>query len=359
MLKILVISDYRNYHISRPEAEIFKGLAKDKNFKIFIMTFAESAHIKEFEENGITIINFHPLEKRNKTEIARIRQEIISKKIDILHLFNAKAIYSGTLAAKGLDVKVVLYRGFSSNVRKLDPFANLKFMNPRVDMIFCNSIGVVEHLHKQPFFDKNKTTVIHKGHKLEWYKDVQTTDIRSEFNIDKDDFLLVNVANNRKMKGIKYLLQAMNKLDSNLKIKLLLIGNDMKTNENMKLANDNVIFVGYRKDVLSIVKTADVFVLPSIFGESITKSVLESMSLGTPAIISDIRGNAELIEDNISGLVFKSKNSKELAEKIELLYNDRELLNKLSINALDRIKNYFNNEKTIEETKKLYLRLMK
>ncbi len=362
-IKILIISNYNDYHTTRPEAQIFKDLAKSNDFEIFIMTFKNSNHIPEFKSLGIKIIDFHPQKKKDKKEIARIRKEIIDNKIDIIQLFNPPAIYNGTRAALGLPVKVVLYRGFSSNIRKLDPFANLKFMHPRVDKIFCNSIGVAEHLHKQPFFKKKKTIVINKGHNIEWYKNIVPANIRKELNIPNDALLLINVANNRKMKGIPYLLKAMNELPNEVNIHLLLAGRNMDTNKNMKIINkgnkkNKIHFLGFRKDVLQIVSACDVFVLPSIFGEAITKSVLEAMSLGTPPIISDIRGNFELIENNISGLIFKSKNYKQLAEKILFFYNNRKLCKEFGENAKLRIKNVLNNKQTVEKVSKLYKSLI-
>ncbi|MBN2893759.1 MAG: glycosyltransferase family 4 protein [Bacteroidales bacterium] len=358
-IRLLVISNYKDYHTTRPEAEIFKSLAKYKKFEIFIMTLRNSEHVPEFEAVGIKIIDFHPQKKNDKLEIARIRKELVDNNIDIVHLFNSKAIYNGTKAAKGLKVKVVLYRGFSSNVNKLDPFANLKFMNPRVDKILCNSIGVAEHLHKQPFFDKSKTVVIHKGHDVSWYENIVPANIRAELGVSSDSLLLVNVANNRKMKGIPYLLKAIVNLPKDADVHLLLVGRDMDTKENLKIVEqggvkDKIHFMGFRKDALNIVAGSDAFVLPSIFGESITKSVLEAMSLGVAPIISDIRGNFELLEDTVSGLVFESKNVKDLSQKIMKLYNDRSLCKEFGKNAQLRIKNVLNNEQTVLKIKDFY-----
>ena len=49
--------------------------------------------------------------------------------------------------------------------------------------------------------------------------------------------------------------------------------------------------------MLNIVSACDAFVLSSLFGESITKSVIEAMSLSKTAVITDIPGNKELLEE--------------------------------------------------------------
>lgn len=358
MIKILVISDYRDYHSVRPEAEIFIGLAK-LGFQIHIMTYAASKYVQHFEAAGIKVIDFHPKKKMNAVEIATIRDYIKNNKIDIVHLFNSPAIINGIQAAKKLPVKVVLYRGYSANIHWYDPSAYLKYLHPRVDKIFCNSAGVEEHIQRQFFFKNNKTITINKGHNINWYEGYEAYDIKKELGLPSDALLLINVANNRRMKGIPYLLKAMNLLPDDVPIHLLIAGRDMDNSQNLSIIKkgnqqDKIHLLGFRKNVLNIVTACDVFVLPSIKGESITKSVIEAMSLGVPAIISDIAGNRELVEHGESGWVFPSKNVKALKDAILKLYKNKTLRTTLGKNAKKRIIEHLNVEQTIQKTQALY-----
>ncbi len=359
--RILVISNYRSKHTARPEAAIFFGLAK-LGWDIHIMTWGDSSFVPQFVEAGITVVDFHPKKKFDRKESDFIRQYIIEHRIDIMHLFNSPATITGIRAAKGLDVKVVLYRGYTGNIHWWDPTAYFKYLHPRVDAIFCNSIGVKELLDRQLFFKKSKAVTINKGHDVAWY-DYPPIDIRSELGISQDALLLVTVANNRRMKGVPYLLKAMSLLPQGLDIHLLLIGRDMDTKQNVGILKKgayeaNVHFLGFRQDVLNIEAACDVFVLPSITGESITKSVIEAMSLGVGAIISDIPGNVELVDHGVNGLVFPSKNSKALSEAILQVYNDRTLVKQFGEKSKERVATVLSNEQTVIKTKKLYEDLM-
>lgn len=363
-VRLLVVADYHDYHVHRPEAEISKGLAKLDDFKIFIMTKAGNKHVDDFRELGIEIIDFHLTKKNDKKEIKTIREVVIEKKIEVVQLFNSRAAHAGITATKGLPVKVVLYSGLSSNVTRFDISRNLKYLHPRVDKVFCNSIGVAEHLQRQLFFKKSKTVVINKGHKVEWYTNVKRSNIRQELGISKDTFVLINVAHNRKMKGIPYLFKALNELPDNLDIYVFFAGKELDKPGIKKLVRknkyrDKIKVLGNRSDVFEIVKDANAFILPSIYGEAITKSVIEAMSLEKACIISDIRGNYELIEDGVSGLVFKSKNYKELAENILKLYTNRELCDVYGKNARKRIENELGSKQTVEKAAKLYRELAK
>ncbi len=352
-MNILVISDYRDYHTTRPEAEIFKGLRK-LGFNIYVLTPAGSQIAEEFIAVGIHVIDFYTRKKFDSADIAFIRTKLKELNIDILQLFYSKAIVNGIQAAKGVAVKVVLYRGYSGNIHWYDPFAYIKYLHPRVDKIFCNSIGVEQMFRRQLFLDKNKLITINKGHRLDWFQNTVAHDIRAELGIPADALLLVNVGNNRRMKGIKYLLGAMNLLPTDANIHLLLIGRDMDTPGNLKVIksgnhSQHIHILGFRNDVLSIVASTDAFILSSIKGESITKSVIEAMSLGVAPVISDIAGNIELVVHNENGLVFPSKNIHELAKCMMLLYNNRGLAKEFGKKSQLHISEKLNSEHTIQQ----------
>lgn len=360
-VKILVISNYRSTVTVRPEAEIFIGLAR-MGFQITIMTYGDSAYIPHFKEVGIKVIDFHPQKKFDRDEIRFIRTELIDGDYHIVHLFNGKAMINGLQAVHGLSAKVILYRGYEGNIHWYDPSIYFKFLNPRVDAILCNSKGVEEYVKRAMVLVKNKTVTINKGHRLEWYADVEPID-RKELGLAKDDMVLVCGANNRRMKGIPYLLQSLHHLPPNLRLQLLLVGRDMDTDENLKIVRhsayaDRVHFLGFRKDNLRIVKMADFFVLASLYGESITKSVLESMSLGTPAIITDIPGNREMIENGKSGLVVPKKDPAAMAAAILKTYENRSLSLKMGQAAKERIQNRFHSDITIKHYAEFYEELL-
>lgn len=363
-MRVLVISDYRSFHTVRPEAEIFIGLAK-KGIQITIMTYAESEYAKRFEAAGIEVIDFHPEKKLDSREISFIKKHLIEKQIDIIHLFNSKAIINGIQAAKNLKTKIILYRGYTGNIHWYDPSMYLKYLNPSVDAIQCNSAGVAELFRNQLFFKKEKAFAINKGHKSEWYRDVEPIDLKKEFKLPPDALVLINVANNRKMKGIPYLLNAIVNIDKSIPVHLLLVGRGMDTPENqaiLKKANmeSRVHFTGFRSDALSLVASADAFVLSSITGESITKAVIEAMSLEIPPIITDIPGNVELVENEKSGIVVKFKDANSLKDGILKFYAMSQTQRKsMAQEARKRIDTVLNTENTLTKVLEMYNQVLR
>ncbi|MDF1696597.1 MAG: glycosyltransferase family 4 protein [Saprospiraceae bacterium] len=357
-MKVLVVSNYRGVHTCRPEAEIFIGLKK-RGYDVTIMTYPDAEYIENFERNGIRVIPKHPTKRFDPEFIKLLKDELISGSYDILQLYNNKAISNGVRSARNINVKVVIYRGASSNMSWWNPINYLKFFHPRVDYVVCNSVEIREKFLAVPGYKKDKAITIYKGHDIKWYADIKPHDIRKELGIDSLDLLLVNVANNRGFKAIPDLMKAMKYIPKESKITLLVIGRGMETSTISKLIEesgnaDKIHILGYRKDSINIVAASDVFVLPSIGGESLTKSVVEAMSLGIVPLISDIKGNAPLVDDRVNGVIFEKGSPEDLAEKIMFLYHNRNLLPKMSLGAKQKIDGEINTQKTVQHYADFY-----
>ncbi len=360
---ILVISDYRSTIGIRPEAEIFIGLAAT-GYTIEVMTYGDSEYCTHFRKAGIKVTDWHPDKKFDKEAVSIIRNTLIEGKYDILQMYNSRAYWSGIQAARNLPVKVVLYRGYQGNLNWYSPGLYIKYYHPRVDKIICNSIGVEEEFRKKnPFINWDKKLVtINKGHRPEWYSDVKPADLTA-FGVEAGSFVLTCIANSRRMKGVVYLMRAMQLLPAGMDIYLLMVGRGLETPRFRKMADQSayakrIIFTGFQPNPLEIDKASDVFVLASIFGESITKGAIEAMSVGTTPLLTSIPGNRYLAVDGASGLVVPPRDAQALASAITALYQSKSWCKEMGVNAKERIKTHLHTDKTIEEADKFYTDLV-
>ena len=356
--RVLVVSHFNDFISARSKAFIFIGLAK-LDFQITIMTDISTPFLELFYEVGIEVIDFSCKKKFDKQEIRTLHDFMEERKIQIAHLFYSAATINGIRAAKGLPVKVVLYRGASANIHFLDPTAYFKYLHPRVDAIVCNSKGTEEYLKKNLLRKPNKAITISKGHKMEWYSDVQALDIREKLSIPQETTLVVNVANNRPIKGVKYLLEGFSQIPSEKPIHLLLIGRDMDNKENLDIITkggmkDRVHILGHRKDVLEIEKSCDILVLASLGSESITRSVIEGMALGVAPIITNIPGNLPLVTHEENGLLVPVADADAIREAILRLYENEELRKKFGQRSKERIRTTLSNSETVKKYETFY-----
>lgn len=357
-VKLLIIANYGPATNVSSEGELFIQLKKQFDHDMTIMTNEDSFYAQKFKEAGIRVIDFYPSKKFSITQVKRIRDELKTGNYQIAHFFSNKAMINGNLAALGLPVKVAIYRGYTGNIHWWDPFMYLKFLSPRVDAVVCLVEAIRLLIRKNLFFNKDKAITINKGHDVTWYDPVNPVELKS-LSIPEDAFVFVCVANVRTMKGMKYLLKATHYLPSESHAYLLLLGNGMDKFRFKKIIDtspmrDRIINLGFRKDALSVVKSCNVFVLASIYGEAITKSVIEAMCLSVAPVITDIPGNVGLVINNESGLVVPPRDPKALADAMLKLSQDKELTKRLGQKAREHIDKNLNTKDTVKAFDAMY-----
>jgi len=285
-----------------------------------------------------------------------------------VHVLRKKALSNVIPAMKGSQAKLIAYRGIVGNLSFFDPGSWMTFLNPRVDKIICVADAIRRHFVNMRLgfykLDKNKFVTIHKGHLIEKYDDVKKYDL-SEYKIAKDSFIVGCVASMRPRKGVDFLVKAFNQLLRERKnCYLLLVGSirDKKINQAIKLCPhpERVILLGNvsQQKAISISGSLDVIVMPSIKREGLPRSLIEAMAQGVPAVVTDIGGSPELIEQNISGIVIPPKNSQVMTDAFKTLYDNPEKRQLMGKAVKQRISEHFHVKKTIEKNYHLYCELL-
>jgi sugar transferase (PEP-CTERM/EpsH1 system associated) len=81
---------------------------------------------------------------------------------------------------------------------------------------------------------------------------------------------------------------------------------------------------GARDDVPAVMRSLDVFVLPSL-NEGISNTILEAMACGLPVVATRVGGNPELVEEGASGMLFPVGDAPALAACLRLYVEDPDL----------------------------------
>lgn len=358
-IRVLIASNITDSASSKPDIELVIGLHQ-QGIAVDVMLHPHSSYVQIFADMGIRVIPAHPRKKLSVKTIMLIRREIKERNYSILHLFNTKAIVNGSIAALGLPVKVVAYRG-AAGMYWYDPTAWLSHLNPRIDELICNSNYVKQHMQRQLLFKPHKAVMIHKGMDIAWFRHVKPIS-RTALGIPDHAIIVGCVANVRRIKGVPFLLKATFHLNPELPVHILLIGAGMDSSSNLRLIEaspfkERIHILGFRQEVYDVVAACDIYVQPSL-SESLSRSVMEAMCLGVPCIVSDIGGLVELVEHERSGLVVKRGNPGALASAIELLACDPELRKSFAGEAVNRMKQMFSVDNMVKNTLKLYEKIL-
>lgn len=130
-------------------------------------------------------------------------------------------------------------------------------------------------------------------------------------------------------------------------LQLLLIGKGRLEDEvreevkNLKL-NDSVHFLGYRNDVLEILSSSQIFVLPSLI-EGLPAVILEAMYCETPVVAYNVGGIREVVISGETGwLVTKNDREGFVESLLEILTNQSRIKKRVSQAKLMVSKNFMN-----------------
>ncbi len=360
-MKVLVVSDYRGTVSVRPEAEMFIGLEK-AGVQVDILTYPDTAYEAAFRKAGMQVMTTHPRTKFNQKETKSLRALLEKGKYQILHLYNSRAIIHGLKAARGLPVKVILYRGYAGHVHWYDPTAYFKYLHPRVDAIICITKEIQQSLQRQFWFRKDPTVRITKGHDPAWYKGVEPARLEP-FGIPKGAFTVISVANNRPFKDISTLLRVACEISEKKEVYWLLVGSGMDTEANLKIiagspARERIVLAGFQTDPLPLMMACQVIINTSIGGEGLNKTLIEGMSLGLAPIVSDIAGNRELVPDAEKGEIVAPGDVSGFVKAVNLYARDQGYRETKARNARSFIRKALHISVSVKETKALYRKLL-
>ena len=98
-------------------------------------------------------------------------------------------------------------------------------------------------------------------------------------------------------------------------------GQDMSALLRNAGLGDRLLLLGYRDDVPALMAAADIFALPSRF-EGLPMSVIEAMLSGLPVIAADVRGPAEQVVPEVTGLLVPPGDASALAAGLRRLIAD-------------------------------------
>lgn len=288
-----------------------------KGYKITILTTSSS---EKKSSKNLKIITFKSFKtfKFLKLKIFDFRCYLWIKKnkVKTIFSFDRTSNFTHTRLGNGLHLSYLKRRElfekpFKLFLNKINPLhkAILKiekrgFEQKNLKKVIVNSTMVQDELLKEYNFDPKKIRVIPNGVEykeiekdfLNWQKEKPL--IAKKLNLNPKNFHFVFIGNDYKRKGLKFLLKAL----SNIKDKdfhLSVIGKDKNIKKYISFAKKNKIdkkisFYGPRKDVISFLKLADCFTLPTLY-DPFANALIEALAMGVFAITSKYNGAKQII----------------------------------------------------------------
>lgn len=166
-----------------------------------------------------------------------------------------------------------------------------------------------------------------------------------------------------KEKGILNLINAFTKLKEG-KLYIAGEGPEKETIEKIIKENnleDRIKLLGFLNadQMKDTIRKCKFVIVPSIWYENCPYSVMETLAIGKPVIGANIGGIPELVKNEQSGLTYKYDDIDELANKMETLFNNEDLVSKYGVNAKKQANELYGKDIYYKNIMNIYEKLVK
>lgn len=190
------------------------------------------------------------------------------------------------------------------------------------------AVAKEKHFHTEKIYHVNGVGVdISKFHSVD---EAEKHSLRAEFGYSDDDFLMIYPADFCDRKNQNMLFDTLKiLLEHRDNFRLLLPGLEEKAQPFIDYAKeigvfDKVDILGYRRDIYKLVGMCDVS-LSSSRQEGLPINLIEAMAIGNAIVATDVRGNNDLVENGSNGFLVPLNDSRQMADCILKLYNNKNL----------------------------------
>ena len=264
------------------------------------------------------------------------------KNFDIIHTHEAKGKYLAYLAKKFFNTPYIITRRVI-----FTPSSNRFTRNTLINSSKVIALSTAIKNVLSGYNDRIRISVIPDAISSINFNPKNVTRLRNRF---KNKFIIGNVgAMVENSKGHENIIEAAQYFKKiNKDIIFLIVGGGKDENyfkEKAKSLN-NVFFTGFVNNVADYLELFDIFIFPSLT-EGLGSSILDAMMFDNAVVASNVGGIPDIIEDKVNGLLIEPDNTKDLCNKISLLYNDKMLRKTLASNAKQNLSKF--NIQTITE----------
>jgi sugar transferase (PEP-CTERM/EpsH1 system associated) len=205
-----------------------------------------------------------------------------------------------------------------------------RLLAPLVTRFVTVSLNLQEWLVGSVGIPRRKVLTIHNGVDTARFSDEGREEARRALGLPPELIVVGTVGRLDPVKDQVGLLEAFARIAGQRPAAALLIVGDGPCRKELEACAGRpelarrVHLLGERADVPRVLKTLDLYVLPSI-AEGISNTILEAMATGLPVVATRTGGNPELVEDGVTGALVPVGDREALAQAILSYANDLHL----------------------------------
>jgi L-malate glycosyltransferase len=297
-------------------------------YRASILTFAAHPESSGLESPPCPIYLL-PLQRTYDLQAIRgaleLRRFLKEQRIQIVQtFFESSDLWAGFITKAMSDAKLIWSRRDMGILREDKHHVAYRLMSRFPDRVFAVSEEVRQHCVVVDRIDASRVQTIYNG------IDVTLWDATSKPPKRAGELVVATVGNIRRVKGHDIFIKAAASIVSRFPNVSFSIAGDVLEPayfaELQELVRDlglsnHLHFAGGVTNLNEYLSAADIFVLPSR-SEGFSNAIVEAMAASLPVVATDVGGNAEAVQDGVSGLIVPSEDPQGLAVAITRLLSN-------------------------------------
>ena len=300
-------------------------------------------------------------------QLMRLRNWMISERVDILH---AHDFYAGLLGAAAALLTRVRVIACQRHMRLSDRRAHkwgTRLTHRLAHRVLVNSEAIRDHLLAGGHIAPEKIVFIRNGMSDATERAASDNDGRAkqraallrELNLDEGAKLIGLVARLQPVKGHRYFIEAASRIAAvEPDAHFLLVGDGALRREIEEQAarlgvKDRVHLLGPRNDAATIAAGFDVAALASLH-EGLPNAVMEAMAAGAPVVATAVGGTTELVIEGVTGFLAPPADAEALARRILDALRNPEWSARMAAQGRLRVLSQLGMRRMVESVERLY-----
>ncbi|MDP8255684.1 MAG: glycosyltransferase [Candidatus Alcyoniella australis] len=372
-LKLMVVSnDMLIGGVQRNILGYFRGLDFERFEPHLALVCAGGPLVEPLRELGVdvhvvrSISKAGPLKWIRPGRVIELARLIERLEIDVVQtrLFLGNTI--GRLAAARAGVPVVVAAEHSTYYDKTVVHKAIdRRLAEHCQRIVAVSQTVKDFTINQESLPPELLTVIYNGLEIELYRNTRPREqVRAELGIDQQRPVLFSAARLIPEKGYAGFIHALALLGMRVPDVLFVLAGEGPEREHIerqalrKGVSDQLMMLGERNDVHDLLAASDLFVLPSR-REGLPTAVIEALAAGCPAVCHYLPQSAEVVDQDVDGLLLDFDDHRTVAETIAALLADPDRRHAMSKRGRAKVGESFTLQRMVGGYMDLYEELWK
>jgi glycosyltransferase involved in cell wall biosynthesis len=308
----------------------------------------------------------NPFSVKNIKAAKELYQLMKVGRYEVVHCNSPVGGLLGRVCARFAGVKTVIYTAHGFHFYKGAPLVN-RTVYKFAEIILAKITDGIITMNKEDYENGKKLSLRKKGKcyytpgigiDVSLYANVEVneTDFKSELGFTSEDFLIISMGDLIARKNYVTALKAISLIKKD-NLHYIICGDgileDSLKEEVVKLGlENNVHFLGFRRDIAKLLRISDLYLLTT-YQEGLPRALMEAMSVGLPAVVSAVRGNIDLVENEVNGYTVEPNDAKGFATAIEKLFIDSNARTIIGGNNLEKVR-AFDINSVKEHMRKIY-----